>query len=165
VNTFQVWALERPVGASSRVVRHGRYVVFQLAEGGGAPSPVRRDPAEDCPAAAKAAAAPGIENGSTRAASAKGRVLRGVSGWLEPSEPWLARRNGISSAFRSRHMGNVGSYGRISLQPTETRACWSAHQGPHHDVHHGGRSNLWARPSRERGRSRFLMLTQDFTNG
>ena len=31
-----------------------------------------------------------------------------VSGWLEPSEPWLARRHGISSAFRSRHMGNVG---------------------------------------------------------
>jgi hypothetical protein len=49
-----------------------------------------------------------FENGSTRAASAKGRFC-GVSGWLEPSEPWLARRNGISSAFRSRHMGNVGS--------------------------------------------------------
>src|SRR5262249_33717329 len=31
--------------------------------------------------------------------------LRGVSGWPEPSEPWLARRNGIPSAFRSRHMG------------------------------------------------------------
>jgi hypothetical protein len=38
-------------------------------------------------------------------------VLRSVSGWLEPSEPRLARRNGISSAFKRRHMGNVGSRG------------------------------------------------------
>jgi hypothetical protein len=44
----------------------------------------------------------------TRVASAKRRFLRGVSGWFEPSKPWLARRNGISSAFRSLHMGNVG---------------------------------------------------------
>jgi hypothetical protein len=35
-------------------------------------------------------------------------ILRGVSGRLEFSKPWLARRNGISSAFKSRHMGNVG---------------------------------------------------------
>jgi hypothetical protein len=47
------------------------------------------------------------ENGSNPGREREEAVLRGVSGWLEPSEPWLARRNGISSAFRSRHMGNV----------------------------------------------------------
>ena len=49
-----------------------------------------------------------FENGSNPGREREEAVLRGVSGWLEPSEPWLARRNGISSAFRSRHMGNVG---------------------------------------------------------
>jgi hypothetical protein len=49
-----------------------------------------------------------LENGSNPGSEREEAVLRGVSGWLEPSEPWLARRNGISSAFRSRHMGNVG---------------------------------------------------------
>ena len=51
-----------------------------------------------------------FENGSNPGREREEAVLRGVSGWLEPSEPWLARRNGISSAFRSRHMGNVGYY-------------------------------------------------------
>jgi hypothetical protein len=49
-----------------------------------------------------------FENGSNPSREREEAVLRGVSGWLEPLEPWLARRNGISSAFRSRHMGNVG---------------------------------------------------------
>ena len=49
-----------------------------------------------------------FENGSNPGREREEAVLRGVSGWLEPSKPWLARRNGISSAFRSRHMGNVG---------------------------------------------------------
>ena len=49
-----------------------------------------------------------FENGSNPSREREEAVLRGVSGWLEPSEPWLACRNGISSAFRSRHMGNVG---------------------------------------------------------
>ena len=49
-----------------------------------------------------------FENGSSRGREREEAVLRGVSGWLEPSDPWLARWNGISSAFRSRHMGNVG---------------------------------------------------------
>ena len=49
-----------------------------------------------------------FENGSNPGREREEAVLRGVSGWLEPSVPWLARRNGISSAFRSRHMGNVG---------------------------------------------------------
>src|SRR5262245_66473660 len=33
--------------------------------------------------------------------------LRGVSGWLEPSEPWLARRNGDrkSTRLNSSHLG------------------------------------------------------------
>jgi hypothetical protein len=48
-----------------------------------------------------------FENGSNLGREREEVVLRGVSGWLEPSEAWLARRNGISSAFRSRHMGNV----------------------------------------------------------
>jgi hypothetical protein len=47
-------------------------------------------------------------NGSNPSREREEAVLRGVSGWLEPLEPWLARRNGISSAIRSRHMGNVG---------------------------------------------------------
>jgi hypothetical protein len=42
-----------------------------------------------------------FENGSNTGREREEAVLRGVSGWLEPSEPWLARRNGISSAFRS----------------------------------------------------------------
>jgi hypothetical protein len=49
-----------------------------------------------------------FENGSNPGREREEAVLRGVSGWLEPSEPRLARWNGISSAFRSRHMGNVG---------------------------------------------------------
>jgi hypothetical protein len=49
-----------------------------------------------------------FENGSNPGRKREEAVLRGVSGWLDPSEPWLARRNGISLAFRSRHMGNVG---------------------------------------------------------
>jgi hypothetical protein len=49
-----------------------------------------------------------FENDLNPGREREGAVLRGVSGWLEPSEPWLARRTGISSAFRSRHMGNVG---------------------------------------------------------
>jgi hypothetical protein len=49
-----------------------------------------------------------FENGSNPGREREEAVLRGVSGGLEPSKPWLARRNGISSAFRSRHMGNVG---------------------------------------------------------
>jgi hypothetical protein len=57
----------------------------------------------------------GFENCSNLAREREEVVLRGVSGWLEPSEAWLARRNGISSAFRSRHMGNVNSI----LQPPE----------------------------------------------
>ena len=48
------------------------------------------------------------EKGSNPGREREEAVLRGVSGGLEPSKPWLARRNGISSAFRSRHMGNVG---------------------------------------------------------
>jgi hypothetical protein len=51
-----------------------------------------------------------FENGSNPGREREEAVLRGVSGWLEPSKPWLARRNGISSAFRSRHMGNDGYY-------------------------------------------------------
>jgi hypothetical protein len=86
----------------------------------------------DGPAAAKAAAAaPGIsiesderpqldgrgvsmidrkpfENGSNPDREREEAIMRGVRGGLEPSKPWLARRNGISSTFRSRHMGNVG---------------------------------------------------------
>ena len=41
---------EAPVGGEdhrARIVRHGRYVVFQPGRGGGAPSPVRRNPAPD----------------------------------------------------------------------------------------------------------------------
>ena len=52
-----------------------------------------------------------FENGSNPGREREEAVLRGVSGWLEPSEPWLACRNGISSAFRSQHMGNVGTNG------------------------------------------------------
>ena len=49
-----------------------------------------------------------FDNGSHPGREREQAVLRAVSGGLEPSKPWLARRNGISSAFRSRHLGNVG---------------------------------------------------------
>ena len=49
-----------------------------------------------------------FENGSNPGREREEAVLRGVTRWFEPREPWLARRNGISLAFRSRHMGNVG---------------------------------------------------------
>ena len=42
------WSLttlrEKLVRIGARIVRHGRYVVFQLAERGGAASALRRDP-------------------------------------------------------------------------------------------------------------------------
>jgi hypothetical protein len=38
-----------------------------------------------------------FENGSNPSREREEAVLRGVSGWFEPSEPWLGRRNGISS--------------------------------------------------------------------
>jgi hypothetical protein len=46
-----------------------------------------------------------FKNGSNPGRERDRAVLRGVSSWFEPSKPLLARRNGISSAFRSRHMG------------------------------------------------------------
>jgi hypothetical protein len=39
-----------------------------------------------------------FENGSNPSREREEAVLRGVSGWLEPSEPWLARR----TAYRRR---------------------------------------------------------------
>ena len=50
-----------------------------------------------------------FENGSNPGREREEAVLRGVSGWLEPSEPWLARRNGISSAFRSRQGSSLNN--------------------------------------------------------
>ena len=49
------------------------------------------------------------ENGQTRGASPKSAVLRSVT-WLAPALEALpcAPERRISSAFRSRHMGNVG---------------------------------------------------------
>jgi hypothetical protein len=49
-----------------------------------------------------------FENDSNLSRECEQPFLRGVSGWLEPSKPWLARQNGILSVFRSWHMGNVG---------------------------------------------------------
>jgi hypothetical protein len=49
-----------------------------------------------------------FENGSNPGREREEAVLRGVRRWFEPWERWLARPNGISLAFRSRHMGNVG---------------------------------------------------------
>ena len=57
------WSLtnlrEKLIKIGARIVRHGRYVVFQLAEVA-VPHAVRRDPAPDRPAAAKPAAAPSM---------------------------------------------------------------------------------------------------------
>jgi hypothetical protein len=49
-----------------------------------------------------------FENDSKPGRKCEEPVLRGVSGWLEPSKPWLARQNNISSVSRSWHMGNIG---------------------------------------------------------
>jgi hypothetical protein len=65
-----------------------------------------------------------FENGSNPGREREEAVLRGVSGWLEPLKPWLARRNGISSAFRSRHMGNVGSEDLSSLTNLRDVVLW-----------------------------------------
>jgi hypothetical protein len=46
-----------------------------------------------------------FENGSNPSREREEAVLRGVSGWLEPSEPWLARRNGISSGLQEPAYG------------------------------------------------------------
>jgi hypothetical protein len=71
-----------------------------------------------------------FENGSNPRREREEAVLRGVNGWLEPSEPWLARRNGISSAFRNRHLGNLGQAGstqypitRKLMQGVETKGA------------------------------------------
>jgi hypothetical protein len=61
-----------------------------------------------------------FENGSNPGREREEAVLRGVSRWFEPREPWLARRNGISLAFRSRHMGNFGPLLR-ALRPCYTK--------------------------------------------
>ena len=46
-----------------------------------------------------------FKNGSNPSREREEAVLRGVSGWLEPSEPWLARRNGISSGVQEPAYG------------------------------------------------------------
>jgi len=55
---------EKLVKIGARIVRHGRYVVFQLGRGGGAAGAVRWDPAPDRGAQTTAAAAPGMRIGS-----------------------------------------------------------------------------------------------------
>jgi regulation of enolase protein 1 (concanavalin A-like superfamily) len=54
-NEVAQWSLttlrEKLVKIGARIVRHGRYVIFQLARGGGAASALRRDPAPHRPAA------------------------------------------------------------------------------------------------------------------
>jgi hypothetical protein len=69
------WSLIRCARSCARIVRDGRYVVFQLAEVGAA-RPVRRDPAPDRPAQITAAAAPGmsIESNERPAARQARRV-------------------------------------------------------------------------------------------
>jgi hypothetical protein len=58
------WSLttlrEKLVKIGARIVRHGRYVVFQLAEGRSAARPVYRDPAPHRTLAAEAAAVLGM---------------------------------------------------------------------------------------------------------
>ena len=46
-----------------------------------------------------------FKNGSNPSREREEAVLRGVSGWLEPSDPWLARRNGISSGVQEPAYG------------------------------------------------------------
>ena len=49
-----------------------------------------------------------FENGSPRAASAKRRFCAASVAGSSPRNLGLRVGNGISSAFKSRHMGNVG---------------------------------------------------------
>jgi hypothetical protein len=50
-----------------------------------------------------------FENGSNPGREREEAVLRGVSRWFEPWEPWVVRRD----EFRSRHMGNVASNAKL----------------------------------------------------
>ena len=63
------------------------------------------------------------EKGSNPGREREEAVLRGVSVGLEPSKPWLAHRNGISSAFRSRHMGTVGLVATVGAIALASGGC------------------------------------------
>ena len=78
-NEVAHWSLttlrEKLVKIGARIVRHGRYVVFQLAEVAVPRAAVRRDPAPDRPPA-RTARCGGLTGRTMRAAGAEGRAMR-----------------------------------------------------------------------------------------
>jgi hypothetical protein len=69
-----------------------------------------------------------FENGSNPSREREEALLRGVSGWLEPSEPWLARRNGISSAVQEPAYGKCRLKDDTCKTRTRTR-MWGEGDG------------------------------------
>ena len=94
------WSLttlrEKLVKIGARIVRHGRYVVFQLAEVAVPRAAVRRDPAPDRPAAATVAAAPGMSIASNDRWQPDGR---GAS-MIDRDQPKAAQKAGASLMTR-----------------------------------------------------------------
>jgi hypothetical protein len=101
------WSLttlrEKLVKIGARIVRHGRYVVFQLAE----VDAVRQDPASDRSAAATVAATPGMSIASNHRCQPAGR---GVS-IIDRERPNAARSRGASL------MARIDAVSGASLNP------------------------------------------------
>ena len=93
------WSLttlrEKLVKIGARIVRHGRYVVFQLAEVAVPRVALRRDPAPDRPAA-RIARAGDMTGGNQMMAAVEGRAMR-----RSPAEPAATSCRGAWKRLRS----------------------------------------------------------------
>jgi hypothetical protein len=102
------WSLttlrEKLVKIGARIVRHGCYVVFQLAEVAIAAGAVRRDPAPDRPIA-RTAHGDGLKEADHGTAGAEGRTMR--RRWIRGT--LVARRPGSGGSRRPRAASRRGA--------------------------------------------------------
>ena len=102
---IESWSLttlrEKLIKIGARIVRHGRYVVFQLAEAG----TVRRDPAPDRSAAAALTTAPGM----SIARNDRWRPSRRGASMLDRDRPKAAVKRAASLIMRLGAMSRAGS--------------------------------------------------------